>query len=108
MREDEREEVHARPGETRHGGAATGDRVAGRPREHGAGETSSTCSAPELSVVYSRTLSLEGGKLPYRSRVKCINRPLNLRNFKAYQLNSYLMSTSCFIKTHELKFCRHF
>lgn len=35
---DEREEVHARPGETRHGSAVTGNRVASRPREYGTGE----------------------------------------------------------------------
>lgn len=35
--EDERKKVYARSGETRYGGAATGNRVAGRPREHRAG-----------------------------------------------------------------------
>lgn len=37
--ENEREEVYARPGQARHGGTATGNRVSGRPGKYRTGET---------------------------------------------------------------------
>lgn len=37
--ENEREEVYARPGQARYGGAATGNCIAGRPGKYRTGET---------------------------------------------------------------------